>query len=186
MKTYKHTPYTIFFVLFLLVKITFAQNQNRKITADKANSTITYEMRHPMHTWEGICKNVSAVIIYNDQKQAIEQVAAVARVDCFDSGNSNRDSHALEVTEALKYPKISFTSTNIQQDQYGINIEGNLNFHGITKPVSFKALKFSGGFFVVDGNFTVKLSDFNVERPSLFGIKTEDLMKISFKIAFKI
>jgi len=185
MKTNKHTCYTFFFGLILLV-YTGAFAQNRKIVADKANSTITYEMRHPMHTWEGICKNVSAVILYNDQKQVIEQVAAVARVDCFDSGNSNRDSHALEVTEALKYPKITFTSTKIQQDQYGINIEGNLNFHGVTKPVSFKALKFSGGFFVVDGNFTVKLSDFNVERPSLLGIKTEDLMKISFKIAFKI
>lgn len=179
----------LFLCLLVFVGIAttvFGQKTSRKIIAEKSSSIVSYEMTHPMHTWEAFCKNVPAVIVYNDEKQAIEQVAVIARVDCFDSGNSNRDSHALEVTEALKYPKITFTSTKIQQDQFGLNLEGTLNFHGVSKPISLKALKFSGGLLVIDGSFLIKLSDFNVERPSLFGIKTEDTIKINFKIAFKI
>ncbi|HTP12644.1 MAG TPA: YceI family protein, partial [Bacteroidota bacterium] len=36
-------------------------------------------------------------------------------VTTFDSGNSNRDSHAMEVVDALTYPDVQFTSTSVVQ-----------------------------------------------------------------------
>lgn len=176
--------------LFAFVLLFFASSFNwagRKITADKANSSITYSMTHPMHDWEGVSKDINCVIVYNDETKQIEQVAAVLKVDSFDSGNSNRDSHAIEAMEGLKFPKVSFSSNNIKQDGVNILATGTLSFHGVAKPVTIKGTaKESGGKLVVDADFNFQLTDFKVERPSLFGVKTDDLVKMKLKVVFAL
>jgi len=65
---------------------------------------ISYEGKHPLHNWKAVNNTVNCVITYNPDRQAIEAVAASARLISFDSHNANRDSHALEVLDALAYP----------------------------------------------------------------------------------
>lgn len=166
--------------VFLLSSIS-----GRKIIADKSSSTIVYAMKHPMHEWEGICKDVGAVIVFNDALRKVEQVAVISRVDCFDSDNSNRDSHAIEVLEGLKYPKVAFTSNDIKSDGDYLQVKGNLTFHGVTRAISFKVSpKEANGKLTIEGVFHLLLSDYGVERPSLVGIKAEDLIKIRLRIVF--
>jgi len=159
----------------------------RKIAADKASSSITYSMTHPMHDWEGVSKDVNCVIVYNDESKQIEQVAAALKVDSFDSGNSNRDSHAIEAMEGVKFPKVSFSSSNVKQEGTAITATGNLTFHGISKPITIKGnAKESGGKLTIDADFNFLLTDFKVERPSLFGVKTDDLVKMKLKVVFAL
>jgi hypothetical protein len=47
-------------------------------------------MNHPIHSWEGICKDVNAVIVIDDKTRAIEQVAVALELDSFNSSNANR------------------------------------------------------------------------------------------------
>lgn len=158
-----------------------------KIIADKRSSSISYAMRHPMHSWEGVCKDVNSVLVINSNTRVIEKVAVSLRADTFNSGNANRDSHALEVLESLKFPTITFTGSKIITNKDKVTIEGNLTFHGITKP---KTIIVSREDFVnklvIDGNFDVSLTEFNVERPSLIGMKTDDIIKLKFQLIFKI
>lgn len=174
-------------VAILLPLLAFSQQELSKIIADKSVSTITYEMKHPMHDWEAVCKDVNAVVVYSKPMRTIEQVAVSLKVQSFDSGNPNRDSHALEVLEALKYPKVTFVSTKIKAVADMLTIEGNLNFHGITKPMTIVASREDFvNKMVFEGKFDVSLTEFKVERPSLFGMKTDDVLHFKFKFIFKL
>lgn len=155
--------------------------------ADKASSSVTYAMNHPMHSWEGICKDVNAVVVINNQTKAIEQVAVALKLDAFNSGNANRDSHALEVMEALKFPKVTFVSKQIKVTAEKLTVEGNLTFHGITKPLTIIATREDFvNKLVIEGKFDVSLTDFNIERPSLLGLKTNDKMNLKFQVIFAL
>ncbi len=174
------------FLFLVYPLLTFSQQTaSIKILADKNTSIVTYSMKHPMHAWTGVCKDVSSVLVINRANRAIEQVAVSLKVEAFDSGNANRDSHALEMMESLKYPKITFISSKIKVAANIITAEGNLNFHGITKPITIITEREDFvNKLVIDGRFDVSLTDFNIDRPTLIGMKTEDTIHLRFKIIF--
>lgn len=160
----------------------------RKLMADKALSTVTYAAKHPLHKWEGVSHDVNCAVLYNDETKQPESVAVSLKVASFDSGNNNRDSHAIEVLDGLKYPNVTFTSTDIKAGDDGSLIaKGNLTFHGVTKPATLQAIrKDTGNKMTLTGEFPVLMSDHNIERPSLMGIKTEDQMILRFNAVFSL
>lgn len=160
----------------------------RKIMADKGSSSITYSMKHPMHEWDAVNKDVTCAAMYDDDTQKFESVAVVAKIASFDSQNANRDSHAIEVLDGIKYPNVTFSSQDIQTGANGaLTIKGNLVFHGVSKPVTVQATqKQANGKTVVDGAFTLKITDFKIERPSLMMVPVEDELRMKFSIAFKL
>lgn len=153
--------------------------------ANKEKSTIAYTANHSLHEWTGETHNVNAVIVLNEVGNVIQKVAVSANVADFDSQNSSRDSHALEVLEAIKYPKVQFASTGISQKGQSLTVNGNLIFHGITNPVTFDVYvdNVKGGM-TVEGTIPVSLEAFKVERPSFMLIKTDDLIQIKFHLEF--
>ncbi|GAB3266746.1 hypothetical protein GCM10027347_34960 [Larkinella harenae] len=157
----------------------------RKLVADRSKSTITYAMSHPMHSFEGVSRDVACVIVIDDANK-IESVAAAAKVSSFDSDNTNRDSHALETLEALKYPKVTFASSSVQQEGSNLTVKGDLTFHGITKPVVIQATRQdSNGQITVKGDFEVKLSDYKIEKPSLMMVPVNEELKLKLQLVFK-
>lgn len=157
----------------------------KNIPANKKESTLTYHMVHPLHSWDGISRDVQGVLQYDDATKKIAKVAILAKVSSFDSKNSNRDSHMLEVTEGLKYPNVTFSSTSVTENGNKLNVKGLLTFHGVTKEISFVATqKDIKQEKVVDGSFTVLLEDFKITRPSLMMMPVENEMKIDFHMAF--
>lgn len=173
-------------VLMLISFLGVAQQQDvSKIFADKSVSKVKYAMKHPMHEWEGVSKDVNAVMVYNKASKTIEQMVVSLKVDSFDSGNSNRDSHALEVLEGLKFPKVTFVSTKIKPNGNVLSVDGNLTFHGITKPITLTVNQNTAASKLsFDGKFEVLLSDYKVDRPSLFGVKTDDFINLTFNLSF--
>jgi polyisoprenoid-binding protein YceI len=158
---------------------------SRKIVAEKSTSSVTYSMTHTMHDWDGVSKDVNAIIVYNDDTKAIEQVAVSIPVASFDSGNSNRDSHAIEAMEGLKFPKVTFSSSDVKSDGGNFTAKGNLTFHGISKAVEIKGTrKETGNKLAIDGGFEFLLSDYKVEAPSLLGIKADNQVKMKLKVNF--
>ena len=101
-------PLNILLIFFLSV---FNLNSQQTIMLNKGESYIKYDAKHVLHAWEGINQNIKGVIV-KDTK--IEKIAIAAQVVDFDSGNAGRDSHSLEVLEALKFPSIKFYSEKIK------------------------------------------------------------------------
>ncbi|GAB3918349.1 hypothetical protein GCM10028804_08090 [Larkinella terrae] len=166
----------------------FAFLPNRlKMVVDKTHSTVTYTMKHPMHTWDGVSHEVSGAFIYNPDTRQIESGALAIKIASFDSKNANRDSHAIEVLEGLKYPLVTFTTQEVHINTGGaLVIVGKLTFHGVTRPVTCQAkLLETGNEFRIEGSFPVSLSDFLIDRPSLMMVPVEDVMTLKFDLIFR-
>ncbi|GAB4015000.1 YceI family protein [Spirosoma koreense] len=165
-----------------------APQAKRKLMADKALSTVIYAAKHPLHSWEGVSHDVNCAMLYNDETKQPESIAVSIKVASFDSDNNNRDSHAMETLEGIKYPNVTFTSSDIHAGDNGtLAAKGTLTFHGVAKPVTLQAThKEAGGKMTLTGEFPVSMSDYKIERPSLMGMKTEDGMILKFNVVFSL
>ena len=174
--------------VWIFVAFSPAPLAKRRLMADKSLSTVTYAAKHPLHKWEGVSHDVNGAINYNDDTKQPESVAIAIKVASFDSENNNRDSHAIEVLEGIKYPTVTFVSSDIKAGPTNtLSAKGTLTFHGVAKPVTLLATrKDSGGKLMLIGEFPVNMSDHNIERPSLMGLKTEDEMILRFNVAFSL
>lgn len=173
----------IMLMVLLLLQLS-ALAQSTQLRADKSKSYIKYFARHAVHAWTGISKDVSCVVQLG-AKGEIEKVAATSKLKAFDSENSNRDSHMLEVTDALTHPNINFYSTSIIKKEGEYTVRGVLAFHGVEKNIEFRMKEESHGKERrFRGEFNFLLEDFSVERPTLFLVKTDNEMKVELFIVF--
>lgn len=171
----------------ILISLVSKAQEKKKIEADKKTSYMQYAMKHPMHKWDAKSTANKCLIVYNDKTSAIEAVAVLVPVKSFDSGNSNRDSHALEVLEALKFPNVTFSASNIQEANNQLTIKGNLTFHGVTKPVELKAKKTaSGNILKIEGKFDINMKDYGIEPPGLLGVRADEKINLSFNMVFNL
>jgi len=174
-------------LLLLIFSLESFSQEKRKIEADKKSSKIEYAMKHPLHAWEAVSKESKSIIVFNDKSQKIEAVAVIIPIKSFDSGNSNRDSHAIEVLEALKFPNVTFSASSIQESGSDLLVKGNLSFHGVTKPLELKVQQtISKTNIKITGDFAVNMTDFNIEPPGLMGLKTEEKIALKFVVVFNL
>ncbi|MCX6170546.1 MAG: YceI family protein [Ignavibacteriales bacterium] len=171
--------------LFVLNSILFAEI--KQIEAVKKESTITYQLTHLLHEVESTSKEAYCTIDVDPTTKEIKKVTVQVDVTTFDSGNSNRDSHAMEAVDALTYPDTRFASTSISQKGDSLKVYGKLTFHGITKDIVISAAtKWTNNKLIVNGNFNISLTAFKVERPSLLLIPVKDTLKFSLTQVFNI
>lgn len=168
----------------LLPFTAFAQ---KSVSVVKNDSWIQYELVHPMHKSVGTSKQVTGAAKYDETNKKFQAVAVAAAVNTFDSSNGSRDSHMLEVVDAIKYPRIAFTSDSVEpKGRDEVTVKGKLTFHGVSKPISFTAKTWTqDGKVFVQGQTSVSLTALGVERPSFMMVPTEDALKITFRAAFK-
>lgn len=173
------------YLLFILTMCIQATGWGQTYRAEKESTAITYTMRHPLHVWSGTSKEVNG-LMQMDENGKIKSVAIITKVKSFDSENSNRDAHMLEITDALTFPLVSFKSNEIiTTGMEQVLARGILSFHGKEKTIDVPcSLKKEGKKWIVKGNFEFMLEDFNITPPSLMLMKTESLVKIGFNASF--
>ena len=168
-------------VLLSFIVTLFFQNPSFETTA----SSVTYSMVHKLHSWQGVSKDLKVATKWNEQKNEIEQISIVVNVATFNSGLSSRDSHMMEVLDGLTYPRIIFSSSNVQYTPDGILVKGKLQFHGVERMIETKVkLEKVNRKWMFTGSLPVLLEDYKVERPSLLFVKVYNLVKIDFQVAY--
>lgn len=173
------------FVRSLAVLALAAAAEAKTYEAIKGESSLSYGLVHPMHKINGVSRDFRCKVDLSPDT-VNSQIKVSAAISSFDSKNSSRDSHAMEMVEAMKYPTVDFSSTGVKPEGDGYQVAGNLTFHGVTRPVSFHVTpKSVPGKVEIVGEFAVKLSDFKVERPSLLLVPTEDKLTIRFDLFAK-
>jgi polyisoprenoid-binding protein YceI len=161
--------------------------QTKSVDVIKSESSITYGLSHPLHHIEATSKEGWFRVEIDPAKKEIKSVSAQVDVMTFDSGNSNRDSHAMEVVESIKYPDVMFAGTAITQKDDSIFVSGKLTFHGVTKDIVMKGVATWGDHkLIVEGGFQLSLTAFKIERPSLLMVPVGDALQFSLKAAFAI
>lgn len=179
-KTFSLVCLTLF-----LVQTIVCQPKSLEMRGDE--SSMRYRIVHPLHKIEASSKEVKYRLEADPAMKKIYSVTAEVDVTTYDSGNSNRDSHAMEVIDAITYPEASFSSTSIVQDGDSVDVAGKLTFHGITRDILIKsAPTWSESRLRVVGDFAISLTDFKIERPSLLFMPVEDTLRFSFVAVFGI
>jgi polyisoprenoid-binding protein YceI len=159
--------------------------QTKSVDVIKEESSITYRLSHPMHHIEATSKDGWFRVEIDPARKEIKSVTAEVDVMTFDGGNSNRDSHAMEVIESIKYPDVTFASTAVTQSADSIMVSGKLTFHGVTHEILLRGVaRWSEHKLDVDGGFELSLTAFKVDRPALLMVPVDDALKFSLKAAF--
>ncbi len=168
--------------LLLILSINNLSSQELK-NIDTTKSSISYSGNHFLHKWSAENNNLSGLIKIDNEN--ILNIGVVAKVADFKSGNSSLDSNSYRVLEALKFPNIIFKSLSVTSINGLSNIKGLIEFHGIEKNIDVNVeLTTMGNTTQMNGEFTLNLSDFSIDRPSLLLRKIDNEIKIEFILFF--
>ena len=172
----------IFLILFL--QFSFAQSFEIKIDSDQ--SYLSYYGNHPAHQWVGTSNQIFGTFLFDQANPELSKVDLSVPVFSIDSKNSNRDSNMLDVIEDYFYPIVSFTSSRIEKKDSQYLVIGNLFFHGVTKEVSLPVdLLIEDDRVIVKSNFEIRLSEYQIKRPSLLAIRINNVITIEFYLVGK-
>lgn len=169
-----------------------AQDAARMYSVKKDSSNLTYKLIHKLHEVSGKAPPSEGKAVL--KPDGTLQVAVRAQVKDFDSQNSNRDTHMLEVTEASKFPLVELkaVATGVKAPatfpgSVPVKLKGKLTFHGVTKDVEFPmTVKFDSAKQVTaDGTFEISLEGYNVERPTLLLVKVDDKLVLEPHLVFQ-
>jgi polyisoprenoid-binding protein YceI len=106
-----------------------------------------------------------------------------------DRNEINRAMHQ-DVLESDSFPEIVYecsglTASKTGEDQYWLNLNGELTLHGVTRAQPVPArVRLNGDMLRAVGEFSVRQSDYEIRPVSAVGgtIKLKDELKLSFDI----
>lgn len=110
---------------------------------DASHSTLGFEITHLMISdVQGSFKKFTSTVTASKPDFSDAVVELSADVNSVNTDNEKRDGHLLaeDFFDAAKYPTLTFKSTSFKKvaaNKY--KVSGNLNFHGVTKPVTLDA-----------------------------------------------
>jgi YceI-like domain len=138
-------------------------------------STLAYHISHPLHQVDGVSHAARGKGVCNAGE--CDFLVAVP-VKTFNSGDSNRDLHMLQVARGGEFPMVTvrFRLPENAASQTTIHADLEVQFAGQTvtyKQVPFE-LTIQGNQARVAGTIPAKMSDFKIEPPSLLGIATKN------------
>ena len=165
----------------LLISVNLCSQEFWEI--DSNSSFIKYSGNHFLHNWDAQNDEISGLL--NIENGTIDNVGVIAKVKDFNSGNSSLDSNAMRVVEALKYPNVIFRSSLIDQNDDRVYLEGVLEFHGIKQNLKVEGkIESLEDQIKINMDFIIKLSDFEIKRPSLLLRKVEDEILVEINLNF--
>lgn len=171
-------------MVLLGVFIRVTAQQRYEINSNK--SEISYAANHKLHAWDAVNSKVKGIAIVSEERNEIERLALLLNVRDFDSKNSSRDAHSLEVLEAIRFPTIKFYATSIELNGSSTTIDGTLNFHGIDGKISvLTQFKKIGDELILSGKFSIKPTDYKMDLPVFMLMPIDDRLEISFDLVFK-
>ncbi len=149
-------------------------------------STLTYHVSHPLHQSEGVSHAAKGKGVCHAGE--CEFLIAVP-VKSFDSGDTNRDLHMLQVTRGAEFPLVTVRTHLPESDAAAstINADLEIQFAGQTaqyKQVPFKLEK-QGNEIHITGTIPATLKDFKIEPPSLLTIPVKNEIPVRVDMTWR-
>ena len=149
-------------------------------------STLTYHVSHPLHQTEGTSHGARGK--GNCRNGQCEFLIA-APVKSFDSGDSNRDLHMLQVTRGAEFPMVIVRTRLPEADSTLSTILADLDvsFAGQTAHYARVPLQrvSEGTETRISGTIPLTLSDFKIDPPSLFAIPVKDQIPVRVDLTWR-
>ena len=173
------------FVLFLLLSAaSLASSADGQWVLQQG--TLTYHVSHPLHQSEGVSHEVRGKGICHAGQ--CDFLIAVP-VKSFDSGDTNRDLHMLQVTRGAQFPMVTVRTKLPESAATATTVQADLevNFAGQTaeyKQVPFQLMTESNQVHIT-GTIPATLSDFKIDPPSLLTVPVKNEMPVRVDLIWK-
>ena len=148
--------------------------------------TLAYHVSHPLHQFDGVSHAAKGKGIC--QNGECNFLIAVP-VKSFDSGDSNRDLHMLQVTRGAEFP-LATVRTRLPESAIAsatINLDLEVQFAGQTcdyKQIPFKRVV-QNGETRITGTIPAKLTDFKIDPPTLLTMPIKNDIPVRVDLAWR-
>jgi polyisoprenoid-binding protein YceI len=110
-------------------------------TIDPAHSSAQFTIRHMMiSNVRGGFSGIKGTVEYDQENPGGTSIDVVIDVNTIKTLDDQRDAHlkSADFLDAGKYPTITFMSTKVTGDNGELSVTGDLQIHGVSKPVVLK------------------------------------------------
>jgi hypothetical protein len=151
-----------------------------------AQSTLTYHVSHPLHQVYGVSHAARGKGVC--QAGQCDFLVAVP-VNSFDSGDSNRDLHMLQVVRGAQFPMITVRFQLPEQEVASGTVHANLQVQFAGQTMEYKQVPFQvvtqGNEAKVTGTIPATVSDFKIEPPSLLTIPIKNEIPVKVEMVWR-
>jgi polyisoprenoid-binding protein YceI len=162
------------------------------VDKDKMNS-VKFVSDAPIEDFEGVTDKIDGYVFWENSEYTINsEIYMEVDLNALDTGIGLRNRHMREnYLETDQYPityfKGKIVKSQVENDTtVSVEANGEIFIHGITKPLTVKAnfIKITDGYRI-QTNFIVKLSDFQIEIPSIMFYKIDENMDLQLDFYVK-
>jgi hypothetical protein len=148
-------------------------------------STVTYRVSHPLHQTEGVSHAARGKGVCHAGQ--CDFLIAVP-VKSFDSGDSNRDLHMLQVTRGAEFPMVTVRTRIPESERTSATIVVDLDIEFAGQTAHYKQVQLQlttqGNETHISGTIPATLSDFKIEPPSLLTIPVKNDMPVRIEMVW--
>jgi hypothetical protein len=148
--------------------------------------TLTYHVSHPLHQSEGVSHAARGKGVCHAGQ--CDFLIAVA-VKSFDSGDSNRDLHMLQVTRGAQFPMVTVRTRLPEAASTSAIIHADLEIQFAGQTAQYKQVAFElvtqGNATRISGTIPATLSDFKIVPPSLLAIPVKNEMPVRVDMTWR-
>jgi hypothetical protein len=148
-------------------------------------STLTYHVSHPLHQTDGVSHAARGKGVCHEGQ--CDFLIAVP-VKSFDSGDTNRDLHMIQVTHGAEFPMVT-VRTRLPESVAGsssIKADLEIQFAGQTAHFQQVALEVTtqGNDKKISGTIPATLVDFKIDPPSLLTMPVKNEIPIKVEMTW--
>jgi len=168
----------------LLVPCLFAQADSQWVLDQ---STLSYHVSHALHQTDGVSHAARGKGVCHAGQ--CDFLIAVP-VKSFDSGDSNRDLHMLQVTRGAQFPLVSVRTRLPESLAGSATIQADLQITFAGQTAEYKQVPFQlvtqGKRIKISGTIPATLSDFKIDPPSLLAIAVKNEIPVRVEMTWRL
>ena len=149
-------------------------------------STLTYHVSHPLHQVDGTSHAARGKGVCHAGQ--CDFLIAVP-VKTFDSGDSNRDLHMLQVTRGAQFPLVTVRTHLPESAASDAQIHADLDVEFAGQTAHYKDVIFQlatlGNEKRLTGTIPTKLNDFKIDPPSLLTMPIKNDIPVKVDLTWK-
>jgi hypothetical protein len=149
-------------------------------------STLTYHVSHPLHDTEAVSHAARGKGACHAGQ--CDFLIAVP-VKSFDSGDSNRDLHMLQVTRGAQFPIVTVRTQLPEDASESATIHADLEIQFAGQTVTYKQVSFEqvthGSETRITGTIPATLAAFKIDPPSLFAVAVKNEMPVRVEMTWR-
>jgi len=173
-----------FLLLFLMFEVQAHAQADSQWALEQ--STLTYHISHPLHQVDGVSHAAKGKgLCHAGQCDFL----IAAPVKSFDSGDSNRDLHTLQVARGGQFPIVT-VRTHLPEDAAAsatIYADLEIEFSGQTAKYTHIAFQLAtkGPETKITGTIPATLTDFKIDPPSLLAMPVKNEIPVRVEMTWR-